>query len=350
MLLHALAREVDRGLGLVLRSEVEPDGLLAEVGRAVGAEASGAAVRVALWLVAGGAAWLALAGWRRRREGTAWAPALAAEAGVFTPLLLRPAVTLVALLSVTVRASYPYGFTLPVALTQDWAIGQDAAVLAALLAWRLPAFRLPAPRAVEVLALSFLAYALLVPDWAWRWEGHPGNEPKYLRQAVALGHGLTFDAEGVSAAMEDLPTRPLSESVAAAVGTLGRESWSMAAALSRGDVGRGAIRAERITRQTIRGKEGGVYYVLAPGPSLLLAPALRVDRAINLAHGRPGRVAVSVLVWCALAALLVMALFLLCGTRRGGRGLPRPSPSVSRSCRPSSSTSSSSTRRWWGRW
>ncbi len=194
-------------------------------------------------------------------------------------------------------------------------------MLAALVAWRLPAFRFPAPRAVEVFALAFLAYALLVPDWAWRWEGHPGNEPKYLRQAVALGHGLTFDAEGVSAAMEDLPTRPLSESVAAAVGTLGRESWSMAAALSRGEVGRGAIRAKRITRQTIRGKDGGVYYVLAPGPSLLLAPALRVDRAINLARGRPGRVAVSVLVWCALAALLVMALFLLVRDATGRPGL-----------------------------
>ena len=42
----------------------------------------------------------------------------------------------------------------------------------------------------EVLALAFLAHAILVPDWAWRWEGHPGNEPKYLRQAVALG--LTY--------------------------------------------------------------------------------------------------------------------------------------------------------------
>ena len=321
VLLHALAREADRGLGLVLRAEVEPDGLLAEVGRAMGAEAAGAAVRVALWLVAGVAAWLALAGWRRRREGTAWAQALAGETAVFALLLLRPAVTLVALLSVAVRASYPYGFTLPVALTQDWAIAQDAAVLAALVAWRLPALRFPAPRAGEVFALAFLAYALLVPDWAWRWEGHPGNEPKYLRQAVALGHGLTFDAEGVSAAMEDLPTRPLSESVAAAAGTLGRESWSMAVALARGEVGREAIRATRITRQTIRGKEGGVFYVLAPGPSLMLAPALRVDRAINLARGRPGRVAVSVLVWCALAALLVMALFLLVRDATGRPGL-----------------------------
>ena len=243
VLLHALAREADRGLGLVLRAEVEPDGLLAEVGRAMGAEAAGAAVRVALWLVAGVAAWLALAGWRRRRDGTAWPQALASETPVLALLLLRPAVTLVALLSVAVRASYPYGFTLPVALTQDWAVAQDVAVLAALVAWRLPAVRFPAPRAGEVFALAFLAYALLVPDWAWRWEGHPGNEPKYLRQAVALGHGLTFDAEGVSAAMEDLPTRPLSESVAAAAGTLGRESWSMAVALAarrgrpRGDPG-----------------------------------------------------------------------------------------------------------------
>jgi hypothetical protein len=61
--------------------------------------------------------------------------------------------------------------------------------------------------------------------------------------------------------------------------------------------------------------------VLAPGPSLMLAPALRVDRAINLARGRPGRVAVSVLVWCALAALLVMALFLLVRDATGRPGL-----------------------------
>ena len=47
-------------------------------------------------------------------------------------------------------------------------------------------------------------------------------------------------------------------------------------------VGREAIRATRITRQTIGGKDGGVYHVLAPGPSLLLAPTLRIDRALNL--------------------------------------------------------------------
>jgi hypothetical protein len=321
VLMHALAREADRGLGLLLRAEVEPDGVLAEVGRAMGADIAGAATRVALWTIAGLSVWLALAGWRRRREGTAWAESLAAEAGVLAVLLLRPAITILALLSVEAHGVYPYGFTLPVALTQDWGIAQDTAVLAALVALRLPAPRFPAPRAGAVFAVAFLAYACLVPDGAWRWEGHPGNEPKYLRQAVALGHGLTFDAEGVSAAMEALPTRPLSESLAVAARTLGRESWALALALGRGEVGREAIRATRITRQTVRGKEGGVFYVLAPGPSLMLAPALRADRALNLASGRTGRVALSVLEWCALSALLVMALFLLVRDATGRPGL-----------------------------
>ena len=321
LVLHVLAREADRGLGLVLRAGIEPDGLLAEVARAVAADASGAAARVSTGMLVGLTAWAALAAWRRRRDGTGWGAALASEAPVLAPLLLRPAITFVALLSVAVHPSYPYGFTLPVALTQDWGPGQDAAALAACLALRLPRFRLPGPRPVEVLALTFLTYAALVPGWAWRWEGHPGNEPKYLRQAVALGHGLTLDAEGVSASMEELPTRPLAETLPAVVANLARESGRMAAALMRDEAGRDAIRATRITRQTIRGKEGGVYYVLAPGPSLLLAPALRLDRALNLARGEPGRVAASVLLWCALAALLVTAVFCLVRDATGRPGL-----------------------------
>jgi hypothetical protein len=320
LLLHVLAREVDRGLGLVLRAGIEPDGLLAEVVRAATADAENAAFRVAWGVGLGLALWCVLSWWRRRR-GSGGGPALASEATVLLPLLLRPALTLLALLSVAVQPAYPYGFTLPVALTQDWGPGQDAAAVAVLLAMRFPRLRLPAPRPPEVFALAFLVYAALVPAWAWRWEGHPGNEPKYLRQAVAVGHGLTFDAFGVSAAMEDLPVRPLLASLSAAASAVARESWSMARALARGEAGRDAIRATRITRQTIRGKDGGVFYVLAPGPSLLLAPALRLDRALNLARGTPGRVAASVLLWCALAALLVMALFLLVRDATGRPGL-----------------------------
>jgi hypothetical protein len=319
--LHAVAREADRGLGLVLRAGIEPDGLLAEVARAVAADGGPALARVALWIAVGLAAWLLLAGRRRRTAGGEWSSALPAEAAVFLPLLLRPALSLLALASVAARPSYPYGFTLPVALTQDWDLGQDLAALAAIVALRVPGRRVPAPRAAEVLFLAFLVYALLVPGWALKWEGHPGNEPKYLRQAVALGQFLTFDAEGVSAGMEELPVRPLAQSLPAAASAFGRGSWAMAVAVARGEAGRDAIRATRITRQTVRGKDGGVYYVLAPGPSLMLAPALRIDRAINRARGEPGRVAVSVLLWCALAALLVAALFRLVRDATGRPGL-----------------------------
>ena len=320
VLLHALAREVDRALGLVLRAEIEPDGLLYEVGRAMAAEGPAAAFRVGLWLAAGTAIVAGL-GWSRKRTGAVGSAGAFQHQRVVAPLLLRPALTLLALLSVALRPSYPYGFTLPVALTQDWAIAQDLAALAAILALRLPAPRFPAPRAGEVFLLSFLAYAALVPQSAWHWDSHPGNEPKTLRQAVALGHWLTFDAEAVSGPMEELGTRSWADSVPAAIARLGRESWRMMLAVARGEAGQDAIRATRIARQTVRGKQGGVYSVLAPGPSLLLATSLRLDRAINRARGGPGRVAVSVLLFCALGALLVMALYLLVRDATGRAGL-----------------------------
>ncbi len=319
--LHALAREVDRALGLLLRAEIEPAGLLHELARILWAEGSTVPARVLAWTLAGIALGLLLGAWRARTDRLSFGTALEAAARGFTPLYLRPVLTLLALVSVGSRPDYPYGFTLPVALTQDWGAGQDLAALAALLALHLPPLRLPAPRSAEVFLISFLGYTLLVPGWALQWQGHPGNEPKYLRQAVALGHSLTFDAEGVSAAMEELPVRSLGPALREAIAASARETGRMIVAVARGEAGREAIRATRITRQTIRGKDGGVYYVLAPGPSLLLAPALRADRALNLARGTQGRLAVSVLLWCLLAALLVAATFRLLRALTGRPGL-----------------------------
>jgi hypothetical protein len=311
---------VDTACGRLLHTSLDLPGFVREALALVPVGA--ASLRVVLWCAAGGLIWLALGLLRARREGVTLGEGLRQEASGFAPLLLRPALTILALTSLAIQPTYPYGFTLPVALTQDWSVAQDCLALAALLAGRLPPLRLPAPGAAALGLLSFLAYGLLTPPWARVWEGHPGNEPKTLRMAVALGHGLTADVEGVSAAMEELPARPLAAAAWDAAATAARESGRLLAALRRGPegVGASAIRATRITRQTIRGKEGGVYHVLAPGTSLLLAPALRMDRWLNRRDGAAGSLRVTVLFWNALAASLVSAVYLLLrdGCRRPG--------------------------------
>lgn len=319
--LHGLAREVDAAVGLLLRTDLDLPGF---VGEALGLlELGGVLWSILVWTCSGAILWLVLAALRAHREGLPLGRALAEEAPGFDPLYLRPAITLIALLALAMKPTFPYGFTLPVALTQDWGVAQDAAALAALFALRWPALRLPAPNAGSVFFLAFLVYALLSPPRAREWEGHPGNEPKTLRMAVALGHDLKLDVEGVSASMEELTPRPLLESLKSASATVLHESLRMVKALGQGtEVFKAqAIRATRITRQTIRGKEGGVYHVLAPGPSLLLAPTLRIDRALNKRFGVEGRLGVTLLVWNALAAALVAALFLLLRDATGRAGL-----------------------------
>src|SRR6185503_19472930 len=140
--LHALAREVDRALGVLLHTTLDlPD----FVPQALALVDAGAALRsMLLFCVAG----LVLASALQRLGCPRVAPA-------FLVLLLRPALTLLALASLLARPTYPYGFTLPVALTQDWGLAQDAAALAAAAAllWRSPRFAPPRP--AEMLFMSF---------------------------------------------------------------------------------------------------------------------------------------------------------------------------------------------------
>ena len=134
--LHAAARQVDGALGLLLHTTLDlPDAASSAFGLV---EPAALFRSVASFLVGGIALWLGLAAVRVRGLGEAWTVALdrAADASLF--LLLRPALTLLALVSVALRPTYPYGFTLPVALTQDWSLAQDLAAAAFALA---PTFR-----------------------------------------------------------------------------------------------------------------------------------------------------------------------------------------------------------------
>ncbi len=297
--LHAAAREVDRAVGFLLHTTLDLDDFVPRALALVDFSDLGRAV--ALWCVSGLGLWLGTRklGWRD------------ADERLLAPLLLRPALTLLAIAALLVRPTFPYGSTFVVAVTQDWSIAQDALALAGMLALLRPRWpRWSPPWPGEVFFVAFLGYALLVPAWARTWEGHPGNEPKYLRMALAIGHRLSFDVEAIDAPMEDLPVEPLGASATRAAATILAEASAMIRSLPA-CWSPDAIRATRVSRQTIRGKDGGVFHVLAPGPSLLLAPTLRLDRALNRAHGVVGRLAVTLLVWNALAAALVAAIYSL---------------------------------------
>ena len=89
--LHALARAVDRALGVLLHTSLD---LPSFVATALGLVDRGdAAVQAVAWTVGGTALWFALAALRRRDTDAAWREALAAEAPRFAVLLLRPALT-----------------------------------------------------------------------------------------------------------------------------------------------------------------------------------------------------------------------------------------------------------------
>ena len=318
--LHGLAREVDAAAGTLLHTSLDLPDFVAQALRLL--DPARVLLSVFWWTAGGAALWLLLALARNSRVHLA--TQLEVDASLFGPLWLRPILTSLALISLALRPTFPYGFTLPVALTQDWSCVQDAAAIAAIAASRVPVLRLPAPSAAGMFFMSFLAYALLSPPWAREWDGHPGNEPKTLRMAVALGHGLTLDVEGVTGPMEHLQPRPLLAAARDAAVTVAAEVERMESAMLHGGygaVGASAIRATRVTRQTVRGKEGGIYYVLAPGPAFLLAPALRADRALNLIRGTEGRLAVTLLLWNAVAAALVAAVFLLARDATGRPGL-----------------------------
>ncbi|HSB60698.1 MAG TPA: hypothetical protein VLI67_03195, partial [Vicinamibacteria bacterium] len=157
--LHGLAREVDTAVGLLLKARTPPDPFLPEVVWVLAASAPGSIARVALWTFGGALLWLVLAALGGRREGRGradaaghaqgdppggrgpdegrgFSAALARGAGSFGPLYLRPMLTVLALGSLALRPSFPYAFTLPVALGQDWGPAQDVAALAALVALR----------------------------------------------------------------------------------------------------------------------------------------------------------------------------------------------------------------------
>ncbi len=315
--LHGAAREVDRAVGLLLHTSLDLPGF---VSFALGlVDRAQLVATLAAWGACGVSAVVTLVVLHQRALGLERRDAVRATALLVTPLLLRPALSLIALAALALRPAYPYGFTLAVALTQDWSFAQDAATAAALAAGLVPLARawrawpraLPGPGTGDVFLLAFLTYGLLTPDGARQFDAHPGNEPKYLRMAVALAHGLTLDVDTLVAPMEELPVTPLATSLPRAARRAGEEASRLLSALAAGRTSWAPHEARADAHLTVRARDGGAYHVLAPGPSVLLAPALRLERAWNRARGTPGRLGLTLLLWNLLAAGVVAATFAL---------------------------------------
>jgi hypothetical protein len=324
LLLCALSGEIDTAAGLLLRTGLDLPNFASQAARLI--DLREALRHTLLWTGCGALLWMLL-GWERsRREKLPFVASLALDASLFDMLYVKPLLSLFALASLTLEPTFPYALTLPVALTQDLRVVPFAAIVAALLAQRAPATRLPAPGAGALCFMAFLVYALLSPEGARTWSGHPGNEPKYLRMGLALASKLSLDVEEVSAKdepLESVPRREFAEAARSALGTVVGESHEMLRALRQGPGGwgRGAIRAQRVGHETISGKEGGIYHVLAPGPSFFLAPLLWLDRALNLHRGTPGRLDLTLLAWNALSAGLVGLLYVFLREATGRPGL-----------------------------
>ena len=270
--------------------------------------------------LAHGIAWLG-----RRFE---WSGNLLPElARPFTTLLVPAGMTLVSVGSLLVSPAFPYGVNLVLTLTLE---GPFPALLTAMLFLAClahtishalgplgaPVIPLADPwrrRAIGalVVAVALGTFVVATPP-RFHEEGiGQGNMFKYLRMASVFAGTGTLD---ISRAEENTSPRifeflsrgpEMLRRYTAAAGALGRE---VSSAMAEGRLYRGELRASKVNRSMFRSVEGGVYYINAPGPGLLLVPSYLIDTSWNRLFDTSGQ-RFQILFWQLLAALLVYEVF-----------------------------------------
>ncbi len=248
----------------------------------------------------------------------------------FATLLVPFGLTASAVFSLLIAPSYPYGLGLALSLNlEGWfkplltaalfvaalarAFGvpehSHLAYLARLSRWSTPL----------VLLASLVSFTLATPRDFYQEGAGQGNMLKYLRIAKTLAGSGSLD---IGKAQENLdPTLGSFVSTLPAMASRlveeSRELLSaMGSALFDRRVYTGEMRASRANRSMFRSDEGGIYYINAPGPGILLVPAVLVDGALNRTFGWKKQLAV-ILFWQSLAALLVLLMF-RCGAEVAG--------------------------------
>jgi hypothetical protein len=154
-------------------------------------------------------------------------------------------------------------------------------------------------------------FVWVTPSWIWKDGAGQGNMFKYTRMAAALSGSGTLDIAQAEGAAESATLAgflsQLPRMGAQWVGHSGELIGAIASHGLRGQLYLGEVEATKANRSMFRSHRGGIYYINAPGPGILLVPAYLIDRELNRQMGWDRQVAV-ILFWQLLGALLVLEM------------------------------------------
>jgi hypothetical protein len=278
-----------------------------------------------VWAFGFGALGLALAFALARLSRLPLDEGMAVAAAPFPTLLVPVGLTALSVLSLLISPLYPFGLGLALSLNlEGWF---KPLLTAGLFASSLAqAFGVPEPKLLSrwstplILVSALVLFTLATPADFYQDGAGQGNMFKYVRMAEAMAGSGTLDIEKAdenpdptfgdfAAHLPGLAASYLSES---------RELLrAFTSAALQGRLYTGELSARRANRAMFRSAEGGIYYINAPGPGLLLVPAVLLDSFLKRVLGGSGQVAV-ILFWQFLGALLVLEMF-RCGADVAGR-------------------------------
>ena len=254
------------------------------------------------WGVIGGGFALALAYMMQRLRDFELDASLLELERPYLTLLVPIAMTFLSALALVVSPNFPYGANLAVSLALEGPFLSLLAVMlfAVVLAHTLVRVLGPWERRVPGFALvlgAMILFTVATPSRFYEEGVGQGNMFKYLRMAAALGGTGTLDIERA----EENPDPTIGEFLSHVPEWIGNYASATANLLAHPD---GEKKASRVNRSMFRSVDGGVYYINAPGPGVLLTPAYLVDRMVNRWFGWKRQIVV-IVFWQMLGALLV---------------------------------------------
>ena len=275
--------------------------------------------------------WLAISFLVAWLSGQATGELLKWIGGAMMPLLLPVGLTLVSCLSLILSPQFPYGLNFVLTVNYE-------GTFAPLLTWTLVALSLvktiwhvadprqplafltsterPQPRrwlgAAAILVLATTIFALATPSWLWKDGEGQGNMFKYLRMAAAVSGSGTLDIAKAEGTAESAGLPGFLSRLPGIASHWAGETLELGGAIAssgvKGKLYVGEVVATRANRSMFRSPNGGIYYINAPGPGLLLVPPYLLDRSLNRWFGWDRQLA-AILFWNFLGALLVLEIF-----------------------------------------